>query len=88
MRNGYPDEDACEAYHGLKKWGRELPGRMTNDEYPMTNEVRIPNDERITHGGDDGIDGAWKYDLPLPRTPSSSFGLRHSFVIGYFVIRH
>ena len=52
---------------------------MTNDEIP--NDEGNPNDE------------CQKNDQNLPRvvdcdTCRSAFGFRHSFVIGYFVIRH
>src|SRR5438045_8540582 len=51
---------------------------MTNDEIP--NDERNPNDEaRMTKG----------FHLVSFRAGGySSFGLRHSFVIGNFVIRH
>src|SRR5712691_9839122 len=46
-------------------------------KYPMTKEIRRTNDEMLSRAVKN-----------YPRQVFSSFGLRHSFVIGYFVIRH
>ncbi len=44
-------------------------------KYPMTKEIRIPNDQMIWAARANGSE-------------NSCFGFRHSFVIGYFFIRH
>ena len=50
-------------------------------KYPMTKEIRMPNDE-VPTGKNRGEDQC-EFDVS-----ASSFEFRHSFVIGYFVIRN
>ncbi len=52
---------------------RYTTNTVGNDEYRMSNDEGIPNDQMTNAARAHSV---------------SSFELRHSFVIGYFVIRH
>ena len=55
-------------------------------KYPMTKESRNPNDESMI---DNDLQSSLLFgESEVVGRPYSSLGLRHSFVIGYFVIRH